>query len=64
MEYSLYMIYYMFQGFLNMVMDMDVAEGVPVGGLLIGAMILNLVLRNFDFGDLKKSSRKDNTDGN
>lgn len=58
------MIYYMFQGFLNMVMDMDVAEGVPVGGLLIGAMILNLVLRNFDFGDLKKSSRKDNTDGN
>ena len=64
MEYSLYMIYYMFQGFLNMVMNMDVTEGVPVGGLLIGAMILNLVLRNFDFGDLKKSSRKDNTDGN
>lgn len=64
MEYSLYMIYYMFQGFLNMVMDMDVAEGVPVGGLLIGAMILNLVLRNFEFGDVKKSSRKGDADGN
>lgn len=58
------MIYYMFQGFLNMVLNMDVAEGVPVGGLLIGAMIFNMVLRNFDFGDLKKSSRKDNTDAN
>lgn len=58
------MIYYMFQGFLNMVMNMEVEKYVPVGGLLISAMILNLVLRNFDFGDLKNSSRKDNTDAN
>lgn len=67
MEYSLYMIYYLFQSFLNMVMEMEVSDGVPVGGLLIGSMILGLVLRNFAFTEPEKKSKRsregENTNG-
>lgn len=53
MEYSLYALYYLFQSFFNMLMEVEVADGVPVGGLLIGCMILRFVLMNFSFGGFK-----------
>lgn len=44
MEYTLYSIFYLFQSFFNLLMNLEVVPGVSVGGVLISVFILSVIL--------------------
>lgn len=40
MEYSLQAIYYLLRGYINLLLQVEVTEGVTVGGVLFSTLIL------------------------
>lgn len=46
MEYSLYAIYYVIKSYINLLMQLEVSEGVTVGGIIIAVIIIGCMLLN------------------
>lgn len=47
MEYALMALFLIFQNLLNLLLNLEVADGVPLGGVIIALMIIGLFLHNF-----------------
>lgn len=59
MEYTLLTIFYFFQSLFNLFVNLQVAEGVTVGGIFIAIMIFGLVFSALGlFGDTKQKKEK------
>lgn len=41
MEYSLQAIYYLIRGYVNLLLQMEVANGVTIGGITFAVMLLS-----------------------
>lgn len=41
MEYSLQAIYYLIRGYVNLLLQMEVANGVTIGGITFSVMLLS-----------------------
>ena len=63
MEYTLLGFLYIIQNFFNMTLNLMVADGVPLGGIIIAVMILGTFLKNFrmDSGSSSKSAKSSNS---
>lgn len=44
MEYTLQTFYYLFRGFLNLIFQMPVAQGVTIGGILMSVLLMTAAL--------------------
>lgn len=44
MEYSLQAIYYLLQGYINLLLQMEVVENVTVGGILFACLLISGLL--------------------
>lgn len=57
MEYSLQAVYYLIRGYINLLLQMEVANGVTLGGISFSVMLLSGLFvalgffNNFDHGD-------------
>ena len=43
MEYTLYSIFYLFQSFFNLLMNLEVVSGVSVGGVMVSVFVLSTI---------------------
>lgn len=41
MEYSLQAVYYLIRGYINLLLQMEVANGVTIGGISFAVMLLS-----------------------
>ena len=46
MEYSLYAIFYVIQSYFNLLMQLEVTEGVTVGGVIVAILLIGCILMN------------------
>ena len=49
MEYSLQAIYYLIRAYVNLLLQMEVAENVTVGGIIMSIMLLAGILAGLGF---------------
>ena len=57
MEYCLYAIFYIFQSFMNMLLNFTVDNGVSIGGIILVCMVLSYVLDIFSVKGSKSGSK-------
>ena len=59
MEYTLFGLLYIIQNFFNLLLNLMVADDVPLGGIIIAVMILGTFLKNFrmDSGSSSRSAK-------
>ena len=49
MEYALLVLYNGFQKIFNLLMQIDIAPGVTVGGLILSVIIISIIFTSFGF---------------
>lgn len=51
MEYALMGILLIFQKLMNLLLNLEVTGGVPLGGVIMAVVIIGVFLRNFRISD-------------
>lgn len=51
MEYALMGLFLIFQKLMNLLINLEVADGVPLGGVIMAVVIIGVFLHNFKISD-------------